>query len=238
MLCAGSMLLLVKKLPRQLCTSIFWCHCPECPEASKHQPSKVWLSPTGSINLGFIIEGNLLLCSSYLPLEVPNWVPTPHHHLPTPPMVIWIPMIPKSASLPTPSCSRCFGIGLSWSLSGTLLLKTGFEAAGKRIEGKGEEGCARGSSLGVGGGAAAMVIRRCYIPNLPSPPLRPLGLLLTFSGKASSSPMSHKRRKVIYAGTCGPAHIFQLFPYQNRGLPRTKIKGHVATAPHKSSSCL
>jgi hypothetical protein len=26
-------------------------------------------------NLGFTTEGNLLLCSSYLPLGVPNWVP-------------------------------------------------------------------------------------------------------------------------------------------------------------------
>jgi hypothetical protein len=29
--------------------------------------------PTGSINLGFLLRENLLLCSSYLPLEVPNW---------------------------------------------------------------------------------------------------------------------------------------------------------------------
>jgi hypothetical protein len=69
----------VKKLPRQLRTSIFWRHSPECREASEHQPSEVWLSPTGSINLGFITEGNLLLCSSYLPLGVPNWVPNTHH---------------------------------------------------------------------------------------------------------------------------------------------------------------
>jgi hypothetical protein len=40
---------------------------------------KLVLSPTSSINLGFITEGNLLLCSSYLPLGVPNWVPTTHH---------------------------------------------------------------------------------------------------------------------------------------------------------------
>jgi hypothetical protein len=31
------------------------------------------LSPTGSINLGFILREDLLLCSSYLPLGVPNW---------------------------------------------------------------------------------------------------------------------------------------------------------------------
>jgi hypothetical protein len=31
------------------------------------------LSPTGSMNLGFILREDLLLCSSYLPLWVPNW---------------------------------------------------------------------------------------------------------------------------------------------------------------------
>jgi hypothetical protein len=34
---------------------------------------KLVLSPTGSINLGFILREYLLLCSSYLPLGVPNW---------------------------------------------------------------------------------------------------------------------------------------------------------------------
>jgi hypothetical protein len=29
--------------------------------------------PTGRLNLGFTIEGNLPLCSSHLPLGVPNW---------------------------------------------------------------------------------------------------------------------------------------------------------------------
>jgi hypothetical protein len=29
---------------------------------------------TGSINLGFLLREDLLLCSSYLPLGVPNWV--------------------------------------------------------------------------------------------------------------------------------------------------------------------
>jgi hypothetical protein len=32
------------------------------------------LSPTGSIKPWFHTEGNLLLCASYLPLGVPNWV--------------------------------------------------------------------------------------------------------------------------------------------------------------------
>jgi hypothetical protein len=31
------------------------------------------LSPAGSINHGFILREDLLLCSSYLPLRVPNW---------------------------------------------------------------------------------------------------------------------------------------------------------------------
>jgi hypothetical protein len=34
---------------------------------------KLVLSPTGSINLGFILREDLLLCSSYLSLGVPNW---------------------------------------------------------------------------------------------------------------------------------------------------------------------
>jgi hypothetical protein len=34
---------------------------------------KLVLSPTGSINLGFILREDLLLYSSYLPLGVPNW---------------------------------------------------------------------------------------------------------------------------------------------------------------------
>jgi hypothetical protein len=34
---------------------------------------KLVLSPTGSINLGFILREDLLLCLSYLPLGVPNW---------------------------------------------------------------------------------------------------------------------------------------------------------------------
>jgi hypothetical protein len=35
---------------------------------------KFVLSPTGSINLDFILREDFLLCSSYLPLGVPNWV--------------------------------------------------------------------------------------------------------------------------------------------------------------------
>jgi hypothetical protein len=34
---------------------------------------KLVLSTTGSINLGFILREDLLLCSSYPPLGVPNW---------------------------------------------------------------------------------------------------------------------------------------------------------------------
>jgi hypothetical protein len=34
---------------------------------------KLVLSPTGSINLGFIVREDLQMCSSYLPLGVPNW---------------------------------------------------------------------------------------------------------------------------------------------------------------------
>jgi hypothetical protein len=43
---------------------------------------KLVLSPTGSIKPWFHTEGNLLLCSSYLPLGVPNWAAntTPSKH--------------------------------------------------------------------------------------------------------------------------------------------------------------
>jgi hypothetical protein len=34
---------------------------------------KLVLSPSGSINLGFTLREDLLLCSSYLPLGLPNW---------------------------------------------------------------------------------------------------------------------------------------------------------------------
>jgi hypothetical protein len=47
----------------------YWCkakpwtrrhiNCPSCREASEHQPSEVWISPTGSINLGFTTERRL-----------------------------------------------------------------------------------------------------------------------------------------------------------------------------------
>jgi hypothetical protein len=50
---------------------------------------KLVLSPTGSINLGFILREDLLLCSSYLPLGVPNWV------------VIYTPSV---RTMPRPTC--------------------------------------------------------------------------------------------------------------------------------------
>jgi hypothetical protein len=39
--------------------AVIWRPCPECHKASGHQPSEVWLSPTGLINHGFITEGRL-----------------------------------------------------------------------------------------------------------------------------------------------------------------------------------
>jgi hypothetical protein len=43
---------------------------------------KLVLSPIGLINLCFILRKDLLLCSSYLPLRVPNWavIYTPSVH--------------------------------------------------------------------------------------------------------------------------------------------------------------
>jgi hypothetical protein len=43
----------------KLRTSIYLAPLLECREASEHQPSEVWLSPTSSINLGFTTEGRL-----------------------------------------------------------------------------------------------------------------------------------------------------------------------------------
>jgi hypothetical protein len=40
---------------------------------------KLVLSPTGLIKPWFHTEGNLPLCSSYLPLGVPNWEPNKHY---------------------------------------------------------------------------------------------------------------------------------------------------------------
>jgi hypothetical protein len=40
---------------------------------------KLILSPTGSINLGIILREDLLMCSSYLPVGVPKWVPNKHY---------------------------------------------------------------------------------------------------------------------------------------------------------------
>jgi hypothetical protein len=55
-------------------SSCIWRPCPECREASKHQLLKFGFLLLVRLNLGFTTEGNLLLCSSYLPLGVPNWV--------------------------------------------------------------------------------------------------------------------------------------------------------------------
>jgi hypothetical protein len=45
-----------------------------CQKPASINLQKWFLSPTGRLNLGFIIEGNLPLCSSHLPLGLSNWV--------------------------------------------------------------------------------------------------------------------------------------------------------------------
>jgi hypothetical protein len=49
-----------------------WRPCPECHEASKHHLLKFGFLLLVQFNLGFTTEGNLLLCSSYLPFGVSN----------------------------------------------------------------------------------------------------------------------------------------------------------------------
>jgi hypothetical protein len=44
-----------------------------CQKPASINLQKWFLSPTGQLNLGFILRENLPLCSSYLPLGVPNW---------------------------------------------------------------------------------------------------------------------------------------------------------------------
>jgi hypothetical protein len=44
-----------------------------CQKPASVNLQKWFLSPTGRLNFGFIIEGNLPLCTSHLPLGVPNW---------------------------------------------------------------------------------------------------------------------------------------------------------------------
>jgi hypothetical protein len=44
-----------------------------CQKLASINLQKWFLSPTVRLNLGFIIERNLPLCSSHLPLGVPNW---------------------------------------------------------------------------------------------------------------------------------------------------------------------
>jgi hypothetical protein len=43
------------------------------PKSASNNLRKWFLSPTGRLNLGFITEENLPLCSSHLTLGVPNW---------------------------------------------------------------------------------------------------------------------------------------------------------------------
>ena len=57
-LCAGSTLLLTPVVRPA--------------KVSQQHLQKWFLSPTGRLNLGFLLRENLLLCSSYLPLGVPQ----------------------------------------------------------------------------------------------------------------------------------------------------------------------
>jgi hypothetical protein len=67
-LCAGSTLLLVQTPRHQR-----FLLAP-LPKSASNNLRKWFLSPTGRLNLGFILRENLLLCSSYLPLGVSQLV--------------------------------------------------------------------------------------------------------------------------------------------------------------------
>jgi hypothetical protein len=70
-LCAGSTLLFALRLPHQPCTRLF---SGALPKSASNNLQKWFLSPTGRLHFGFILRKNLLLCSSYLPLGVSQWV--------------------------------------------------------------------------------------------------------------------------------------------------------------------
>jgi hypothetical protein len=75
-LCAGSTLLLVQskaldEVPYKLCGAIA--------KLASINLLKFSFLLLVRLNLGFTTEENLLLCSSYLPLGVPNWVPNMHY---------------------------------------------------------------------------------------------------------------------------------------------------------------
>jgi hypothetical protein len=61
---------------------------------------KLVLSPTGSIKPWFHTEGNLLLCSSYLPLGVPNWAAN------TAPSSIFLALLPGRKRISARGVSR------------------------------------------------------------------------------------------------------------------------------------
>jgi hypothetical protein len=70
-LCAGSTLLLVSKLsPRH---ALYTNSLEQSPKPASINLQKWFLSPTGRLNLGFILRENLSLCSSYLSLGISNW---------------------------------------------------------------------------------------------------------------------------------------------------------------------
>jgi hypothetical protein len=74
----------------------------ECHEASKHHLLEFGFF-LDSINLGFLLRENLLLCSSYLPLGVPNWT------------VIYINTVPHQANFlaPLPWKKKTYARGVS-----------------------------------------------------------------------------------------------------------------------------
>jgi hypothetical protein len=78
---------------------------------------KLILSPTGSINLGFILREDLLLCSSYLPRGVPNWA------------IIYTPSC---------SCSHLILRKLPWPISATISRWAGVKLLHSLIMGAGD----------------------------------------------------------------------------------------------------
>jgi hypothetical protein len=72
-----------------------------CQKSASINLQKLFLSPTGRLNFGFITEGNLLLCSSYLPIGVPNWLVNT-----APPSSIFLAPLPRRKRISTRGVSH------------------------------------------------------------------------------------------------------------------------------------
>jgi hypothetical protein len=106
------MLLLGEEAPMSTThQQVFWSHCPECREASKHHLLKFGSFSYWFDNLGFITEGRLAVVLITPSLGVPNW------------SVIYINTAPSTSFLASlPGRKNTSARGVSHAQSFTLFL--------------------------------------------------------------------------------------------------------------------